>query len=253
VKLRASYGNAIKAVAPGWKAALRDLGNNQLANPLLGPERQKGWDAGLELYTGTTASLGVSFYDQTADDLIDQVFIDASTTPIVTQFQNVGQIKNKGWEFEGRLGLGRLRVAGTYTRNTSTVRRLSPTYGGDLQVGDRLLDTPASTSGLQVGYQLTQGTSVAAAMTYIGRRTGMNWLALYDVFFGTSEYTGSDRDYWTQYPAVTKFNLSLSQLVTPQLTGFLQIDNVGNNHRFEQSNVSDPLGRVTTIGLRFQY
>ena len=122
-----------------------------MANPNLGPERQEGTDGGLDLYFGQRASLQATYYDQTAIDLIDNVVF--SSSPYTYQFQNVGRIKNKGGEFQGRLNVGRFSLAGTYSITSSVVRRLSPTYSGDLKPGDRMLGIPKYTAGATVSYR----------------------------------------------------------------------------------------------------
>lgn len=253
VKWRAAYGNAIRGVEPSQKDAVPSAFQNQFANPLLGPERQEGWDAGVEAYFGDRITFGVTYYDQTAKDLIDQVYLDTQAAPPVVQFQNVGEIKNKGWEFEATWSLGKLGFGGTYSRSTSTVRRLGPTYTGDLVPGDQLLDVPKNTAGASVTFAPLDGMIMGGQLLHIGAKTGTDVIPLLGFFYGGDPYRGSGRDYWITYPSVTKFNLSVAQRLTQRFTAFVQVDNVGNNQRFEQDNATPPLGRVTTVGARFRY
>ena len=253
LKLRASYGNAIRGVDPTMKEAVRTTLNNQLPNPRLGPERQEGWDAGAEFYLGDRVSFGITHYHQKAKDLIDVVFVNTDVVPPENQFQNVGAIRNVGWELEGTLKLGRLGVRGTYSRVSSTVERLGATYGGDLRVGEHLLDVPKNTAGATMSLLASQGTRIVTSMTHIGGWTGTDWKALYGFFYGTDEFRGSLRDYRIEYPSVTKFSASLSQVLSPQVTAFMQIDNLGNNTRFEQNNTFVPRGRTTMVGTQFRF
>jgi outer membrane receptor protein involved in Fe transport len=219
----------------------------------LGPERQDGWDAGVEIYLARRVSFGLTHYDQTAKDLIDVVYLDATTSPPVSQNQNVGKIKNRGWELEGRLELNKVTVGGTYSHTTSTVQQLGPTYAGDLRTGDVLLEVPRNTAGATVSYSPGANTRLSARATHIGGWTGTDWLALYGVFFGSDPFRGSVRDYWITYPSVTKFTASVTQRLTGRLNGFVQVENLANNKRFEQSNLVIPTGRITTIGMEFRY
>ncbi|MBA3497318.1 MAG: TonB-dependent receptor [Gemmatimonadales bacterium] len=253
IKLRGSYGSAIRAVDPQQREAFRNPFSNQIANSRLGPERQDGWDAGVDVYFTERVSLGVTYYDQTAKDLIDIVYLDASTSPPVSQNQNVGRIKNRGWELESRVELGQLSLGGTYSHASSTVLELGPSYAGDLRVGDALLEVPANTAGVTISYAPWPGTHLSSRMTRIGGWTGTDWLALYGVFFGSDVFRGSTRDYWIDYPSVTKLNASVTQRLTRRLNAFVQVDNLGNNGRFEQSNIVTPTGRTTTVGMEFRY
>ena len=252
VKLRGSWGNAIRAPQPYQKVAETAFGSNQIANPFLGPERQKGWDAGVDVDMGA-AWLGVTYYDQTAIDLIDVVTTDPTTDVPETQYQNVGRIKNTGVEVEAGLSFSHFNVRGTYSRPGSTVRRLSPDYGGELRVGDALLGVPRHMAGGTVTYRPGQGTDLSLGVTHIGSWTDTDALALYQYFFGNAPYRGSGRDYWVQYPSVTKFNLSASQRVTAHVLGFVHIDNVGNNRRAERTNLNVQMGRAMQVGMQVQY
>jgi len=253
VKLRGSYGSAIRPPRPYQKQASLNPFLEILANPHLGPERQTGWDAGVEFYVGTAASFGVTYYDQEAKDLVDQVLLSTSGPIPQAQFQNVGKIRNKGWEFESTLTLGRLGFRATYSRPNSTVRELSPSYSGDLRSGDRLLEIPSSIARASINYTFFRHTNLGVEAVRIGHWTAIDWLSYYAFILGVEPFRGSGRDYWMEYPTVTKINVGLSQRVTDQLTGFVQVANVGNNTRFEQKNSNIPLGRVTTVGLRAQY
>ncbi len=172
VKLRASYGESIRAPAVQERDAFRDAFSIQLANPNLAPERQRGADGGVEVYVGR-ASVGVTYYNQRALDLIDFVSIPALPGTLPTyQYQNISLVRNEGWEFEARLPLGLVQLTGTYSITNSTVQQLPLGYGGDLQLGDQILGIPYTTAGVSVTYSPLARTTVTASMTYIGHWTG---------------------------------------------------------------------------------
>ncbi len=249
-KARVAFGKAIRPPLPGQASALVGPFSRQLANPNLGPEEQKGWDGGLDLSFGSLGSLEVTYFNQRAAGLIDNVTLDASTTPPAQQYQNVGAIKNRGWEFQGQFAVGRLSLAGTYTITNSIVQQLSPSYAGDLQPGDQMLLIPKHTAGATASYRLPL-TAVTVGMTYIGPWVYYDELALFGYFYGDgAPFRGSFRNYWMTYPGFAKFNLSLTQTVTNQISVFLRADNLTNNNVSELSNFNLSAGRMTLIGVR---
>ncbi len=248
-KGRVAYGKAIRPPAPGSTEAAVTAFFQQLANTDLKPEQQVGADGGLELYFSRRGSLEVTYYRQFAKDLIDQVLVNASTTPPTYQYQNVGQIKNSGWELGGRLKGGRLSLTATYSITSSVVERLSPTYTGALQPGDQMLHIPKYSGGATLSYGLPR-TTVALGVTSVSSWTETDWLALYGFYYGGQPYRGSPRAYWITYPGFTKLNLSVSHGLTDRLSVFVQSDNLTNSNAFEKSNLSLTPGRITTIGAR---
>jgi len=250
LKARASYGKGIRAPAPNQRLASVSSGAQTLANPGLGPETQVGVDAGLDLYLGERTSLGVTLYDQRAEDLIDYVVVDPSTTPPTRQFQNIGEIRNRGLELEARVGLLRsLTLAGTISAISSKVRTLSPSYTGAYRPGDPLLSTPTRLGGATVTYVVGR-SSATVSMTYFGSWTGYNWADRYASLFGGEPYRGSERAYWRQYPGFAKFKLGLNHEFGSGITGFLNVENLTNDTSIEYDDSIQTPGRITVLGIR---
>ncbi len=253
VKLRASYGESIRAPLPGERDSTRFGINVQLANPALAPERQRGVDGGVDVYVGR-ASLGVTYYSQRAINLIDQTTVSSpSDTLFTTQFTNVGRVKNEGWEFEGRLPLGRLQLAGTYSITSSIVQEVTPNYGGDYQVGDQIRRIPHTTAGATVTYSPLPQTTLTASVTHIGHWIENDVVALYGNIFGDQPYRGSARAYWMEYPTVTKFAIGASQALAKNVTAFVRAENVGDNRRAEQTNLDIPTPRSVIAGANVHF
>jgi outer membrane receptor protein involved in Fe transport len=253
LKLRSSYGESIRAPLPFQSTPRPGVFANQLGNPRLGPERQRGLDGGLELYFGTRGSLGVTYYNQSARDLIDLVLLGDGASPPNYQYQNVGRINNHGWEVEGRLGVGRLDIKGTFSTTSSTAKRLAPNYTGDYRTGDRVLDIPRTTASTTATYRAGHATALSLTWTHIGSWVQTDWVAFYGYLLGGEPFRGSNRDYWMMYPSIDKLSLGASQDLSQQVSAFLQADNVGNNRRFESSNINPSMGRTLTLGLRARY
>ncbi len=256
VKLRASYGESIRAPAPGQRDALQyaQYGYQYLANANLAPERQRGVDGGVEFYVGR-ASLGVTYYNQRAIDLIDLITVPTPPGTLLTyQYQNVSRVKNEGWEFEAQLPLGPVQLAGTYSITNSTVQALPPDYpAGGYQVGDRILTIPHTSAGATLTYSPLARTTLTASMTHIGHWIDNDWLVLYGYYYGNQPYLGSQRAYWIEYPTVTKFAVGVSQMLTRGLTAFVRAENVGNVLRYEHNNGYIPTPRSVIVGANVHY
>jgi outer membrane receptor protein involved in Fe transport len=252
LKLRGSWGRAIRAPSPGRKLGFVTATSVQLPNPELGPERQQGWDAGIDVTLGRSYSLGITYYNQIAENLADAVVL--AVTPVFTQqYQNVGRVKNTGIEVEGTLMVGPVSLRGQYGYVHARIQQLSPTYAGDLQVGDEPLLSPSHTGGASVTVAPSAKSSLSAGVVYVGSWTYYDNIALFRCFGGTGPCGASFRDYQTRYPAFVKLNLGVSQQFTPVLTGFLSIDNLTNNDADEASNLGPVRGRTSTAGFRIQY
>ena len=251
IKVRGSWGRGIRAPAPGQKGANVSSFQIQLPNPLLGPERQEGWDAGVDAIFGSQGSLSVTWYDQRATNLID--FVQLSPTPVPTvQFQNVARVRNMGVEVEGRLMLGRIQLNGQYGYTRSRVDELGPSYAGDLRPGDQALQTPKHTAGGGLSVELLPRTTLTGGVTYVGSWNTYDNFALFSCFGGTGPCRPSNRDYIVRYPGFAKINASILHSVTSTFTAFLSVENLTNNEAHELGNGQPVFGRITTLGLRFQ-
>jgi outer membrane receptor protein involved in Fe transport len=249
LKLRGSYGESIRAPSPGQREAQSYPGFQILANPALAPERQRGADGGVEVYLGR-ASLGITYYNQRAIDLIQFITLTSASG----QYQNLARVKNEGWELEGRLPLGPLQLAGTYSITNSTVLELPPGYpAGGYQVGDPILGIPHTSAGASVAYSPLPQTRLTVSMTHFGHWTERDWVALYGYYFGGQPYRGSDRAYWIEYPTVTKVAVSVSQMLMKGFTAFARAENLGNNHRYEGNNFNIPTPRSVLVGANVRY
>ena len=104
------------------------------------PERQTGWDGGVELYAGDRGSLSVTRYRQIARDLIYINFV-AFFPVFEQQFVNVARVKNSGWELEGTLRLvAGLNARATYSETESIVQALGPFAGANADQATKHLD-----------------------------------------------------------------------------------------------------------------
>jgi outer membrane receptor protein involved in Fe transport len=248
-KLRGAFGESIRPPAPHQRQAQSTASAEVLPNPDLGPERQVGGEIGLELFLAPGATLSVTAYDQHAHDLIENAILDGTTTPRTIQYQNLGRVRNSGFEIEATAAIEALGITGQYSIINSRVDALTPEYQGMYEVGDRLRGVPESAAAVSIAFNPLPSTSVTVRSMYAGDHMNIGSGALYAAIADGS-YTGQIRDYFVTFPAFIKSDVSLTQAFGQRLSMFLLMENVGNSDAVEQSDLFLSPGRITTLGLR---
>ncbi len=252
VKIRGSYGRAIRAPQAGFAGGSVSATSITLANPLLAPEQQRGWDAGVDLVFGSRGSLSLTGYDQTAKDLI--AFVQVADMPVPTfQFLNIGRVSNRGVEVEGTLNVHPLQLKGQYGHVRSRIEDLGSagTVSG-FQVGNRPLGLPTHTAGMALTLAPRQGTTLTAGLTYVGSYRQTDFLALLRCFGGTGPCP-ADFDFAATFPGFTKLNASITQRIARQIDGFVSVEDLTDSRAHEGSNLLPVTGRMTMVGLHLTY
>ncbi len=244
-KLRAAYGRGIRPPAPSARLSISTLRFHQIANPMLQPESQSGLEGGLEIFAGDHASMSLTGYTQVASGLIQQVILGRHTI----QYQNVGQILNRGAELEAHVRRGSAHIAATFSVTDSRVQALSSTYSGDLRVGDRVTEVPASSGSASLSWDLGR-SQVSLGTVYLGRWTGYDWARYIANQSQESTQLTSLRSYWREYPGLIRPYLSVSHILNNDVEWFARIDNLLNLQRFERDNLQVTAGRTMTVGAR---
>jgi iron complex outermembrane receptor protein len=253
VKLRSSYGEAILPPSPRQTQPLALAGGSfLLGNPDLKPQRQHGWDAGVDVSLGRSVSAGITYYDQTASDLIQFVTV---TPPVLEfQYQNVGRIRNSGLELEATVDIGPTRATGQFAVTDSKVAELSPIYTGDLRAGDRPLLVPKYTGGATLTVTPRRRTTLTAGLKYVGSFRNYDSFAQLSCAVGTGECLPSARDYIVEYPGFVKLDLGATQRLAPWVSAFVSVRNVANNMAAEKNNVNVAImGRITMAGMELTF
>ena len=260
VKVRASYGKALRAPGATASVGFKSGSSIQLANPNLAPERQDGWDGGVDLVFGTRGSLSVTGFDQTARDLI--AFLEVSSTPLPTyEFQNVGKVSNRGIEVEASFTPASwLALKAQYGHVHSRIIAIGAA-GGQVQVGDEPVGVPANTAGASLTATPHSGTSLTIGLTYVGRLHNTDTLGELRCLATFSQEacpasflaTFSTRDFIVSYPGFAKVNASVAHRFSRRVEGFLSVDNLTNNEAFEFYNASPVIGRTTMLGVGLTY
>jgi len=266
VKLRAAFGRGIRPARTVTRGGTWMGGHGREALASLAPEEQSGIESGVDALWGERLTLSVTRFDQRASGLVQPVaLLDYGATGprtggepgpprLLYQLQNVGAIDNHGWEMQARSALGPLAVGATLTLVSSRVARLASGYLGDLREGDRMLEVPARTMGLNATWTRSRWSatgSVARAADWVN----YDKLALAKAIAADS--TGwltpvgpALRAYWRNYDGLTRLSLRGSYAVRQHTWVSLSGDNLLNRQIGEPDNVTVVPGRTIAVGLR---
>jgi len=252
LKLRGSWGRAIRPPNPGAKLGGSSPTSITRPNPDLRPEQQRGWDAGVDAVFGRQGSLSVTYFNQTAKDLIAKMIVNADTTPLIYQYQNVGRVKNTGVEVEASVALGMLSIRGQYGYVHSRIE--DPGAATDLLPGDEFLATPTHTAGVSLSLAPRSRTTLVAGVTFVGESVGYDTPAYFRCLAGTGPCPSPSgpglRPYRMMLPSLFKVNATISQQLPRGLTAFVSVDNLTNSTEHEFALLSPVMGRITTVGLQ---
>lgn len=248
LRLRAAWGRGLKPPEPGMSRAMSVSTIVQLPNPDLSSETQSGWELGAELFLRNGLFARATWYDQTAEDLIQQVQIKVEGATRSFQWQNLGEIANTGVELEAGAAVGALTLSGVLYLTSSQVTKLTPRYTGDLKPGDDLLEVPSSVGSLAVRYDGGFWNAEVGG-SWLGPWMGYDWAGIQSVVDGVAPARGPVRNYWLEYPGVFRPYLAGTVQVGRRLSAFARMENPGNTGAYIRDNISPPLGRTAIIGL----
>jgi len=264
VKVRGAYGKGIRppqmSTASGPLLGLQSfsLGSS------LSPEEQSGVEAGADLFYGKFLSLHATRFDQRASGLIQPVSVYQSVTDgalhykrIVYELQNVGEISNRGWELQGTLGSGPWSLGATFTQVDSKVQKLAAQYSGDLRPGDRMLEIPAHTYGVNGSYGNSRW-SAAFNVTRASDWVNYDRIALLTAFASQNRdprgFVGPQlRDYWINYEGVTRVGGRFGLFLGRGMTFTLEGENLLDEQRGEPDNITILPGRTVSAGLKVRF
>ena len=260
LKIRTAFGRGIRPPQTSNRSGLlMGIGGTP------SPEEQTGIEAGADFFFGRNAALHVTRFDQRASGLIQPVsiynFTSNESLPsyrrLVYELQNVGEITNRGWELSGSMGEGPWSIGGTFSQVDSRVQKLAPLYTGDLQPGDRMLEVPARTFGLNAGYakgKLSMSWRVSRASNWIN----YDRLSLLSAFArddsDSGDFVGSGlRSYWKEYSGVTRIGGRVGLTVSRGMSLMLDGENLLDEQRGEPDNITVLPGRTLSAGLRVRF
>jgi iron complex outermembrane receptor protein len=260
LKVRAAFGRGIRPPQTSNRSGLlMGIGGTP------SPEEQTGIEAGADFFFGTNAVLHATHFDQRASGLIQPVSVYNVTSNenlpryrrLVYELQNVGEITNRGWELSGSVGDGPWSLGGTFSQIDSRVRKLASLYTGDLRPGDRMLEVPARTFGMNAGYakgRLSMSWRVSRASDWVN----YDRLSLLSAFATenseSGDFVGPElRSYWKQYSGVTRVGGRVGLTVSRGMSLMLDGENLLDEQRGEPDNITVLPGRTLSAGLRVRF
>jgi iron complex outermembrane receptor protein len=258
VKLRAAFGKGIRPPQTSNRLRL-GVGGTPSA------EQQSGIETGADLFFGKTVALHATRFDQRASGLIQPVSVygvsSSDTLPryrrMVYELQNVGEITNRGWELSGSLAEGPWSLGATFSQVDSRVQKIASRYTGDLRPGDRMLEVPARTFGLNTGYshgRLSMSWRVARASDWINYDRLSLLGAFADASTTAQQIVGPElRSYWKQYGGVTRLGGRIAIAASRDMTFTLDGENLLDEQRGEPDNTTVLPGRTLSAGLHVRF
>jgi vitamin B12 transporter len=232
LKLRASYGTGFRA--PSFLELYgRDqyyLGNRPYREthpnaPVLRPEHDRGYDAGLDYYLpGQLGTLSATWFQSDYRDLIEYNFQVFPST-----VENLGRARTHGVELSGRTTLpGAVEASVSYTYLEAF--SLAPTGH------TRLLRRPRHQLNLDAHHRFGAGVTAGAGVHYVGQRDDVD---------AQSYATVADPDY-----AVARVYAAWQ--VTPRLTVKARVENA-LDRKYEPVNGYPALGLGAFGGVEWTF
>ena len=266
LKLRSAYGKGIRPPQTSSRSGTLLGLKESLYGSGLSPEQQSGIEAGADLFFGRALALHATRFDQRASGLIQPVSIQIAEAPgdsmpkyrrIAYQLQNVGEISNTGWELQSTYGNGPWSVGATFSQVDSRVRNLATHYTGDLRAGDRMLEVPARTFGINASFAKSQWSTswnVSRASDWIN----YDRIALASAFSNNNtplqDFVGWKlRSYWKNYSGVTRIGGRANFLIGRGMTFTVDGENLLDKQRGEPDNITVLPGRTVSAGLRLSF
>jgi iron complex outermembrane receptor protein len=249
LRIRAAWGSGIRPPEPGMNRDVTTATLDQIANPDLAPERQRGIETGADIFFSSGSSVKVTWYDQRATNLIQQVQRrDVGSSTHTYQYQNVGVVRNRGLELEASHRLGRVTAAAIVHLPRSEVLRVAPGYAGELLRGDRLIEVPDAAGSASLRYESGR-VYAEGGLTWLGGWTGYDWVLIRRIELGQATERQTPRGYWLEYPGVVRPYVAIGVDVRDNLRASVRVDNPANTAEVIRDNLSPPLGRQLMFAL----
>lgn len=244
-RLRVNFGNAFKE-----PTFTENFGTSStVGNPDLDPERSRTWEVGArQPLWGDRLSLGVTFFDQAFEDLVQ--FTASPADSLVggdgpaPNFFNVAEATSRGLELEVEAELPHgFRVRGDYTRLDTEVidAGFQGGPGETFESGEELLRRPAHSANAAVTWRPPTGGSARVSVRRVGERD--------DLLFSGFAGERITLDAYTRVDVALRHPIRLpgsgsDAVVTPTI----RVDNVFDEDYREVAGF-DTRGRTVLAGL----
>ncbi|MFA8343576.1 MAG: TonB-dependent receptor domain-containing protein [Rhodothermaceae bacterium] len=259
VKPRASWGKSTQAPDPLSKVRQETQYTLQLANPDLKPQVQKGWEAGADVYLSTYLTVGITYYDQLVEDMINFKMLGLTDDgKMKFQYANFKEVENYGLELSAKFQYDRFLLSTAYTSNTSVYGNGFPTkeeaangMSPNIYTGARILGIPYSTFTSSLTYYfpaLFGGAGKSGSLTleyyHLGKVTQSDYIG--ETRFRTENPGQPAKREYKEFDGYGKWNLRGNVSLLDNLVLFVDIMNLFNKQTVMNSG---PLrGRSISIG-----
>jgi len=263
-KLRASYGSSIRQYhIQNSLADFRILDNGwtrtTLANPDLKPERQDGYDLGIDAIIRDRVSLNITYYNQGMKDFIQAEVLEPYPDA-VWRYENIALVRNKGLEIEGAVDLGRLNIRGNFGTISSKPEDLGPiTPSPGREVGKQLWFVPKNSAALAVTVEPLARTRISATLSHQGSMFGLEYkdrnkcrATNSPEYCPGSIYTGT-ADWWMDLPSVTTLNMNVERELPRSMLVYLKVDDLTNSWNQWSGFGRMYFSRTVSLGIRARY
>ncbi|HYW06603.1 MAG TPA: TonB-dependent receptor [Longimicrobium sp.] len=245
---------------------------SQRGNPAVGPEVQRGGEVGADLAWDDVASLGVTAFRQTAEDLLGTLLTFVTDSSVVNDFGaplqffqsqtvNVGRVRNTGVEVQGTARLGPVALRGTFATADSRVLRLNNPDDPRYATAAALVG-PARRSGSLDGRWEGRRATLGAHLTYVGPVRLDRNDALVEEALNARLLPRSPRVY-NPFESFTAGSYTAGEYALVDVTAtyrvrregevFLNAFNIGDFYQNDASNTAVARGRRMLAGVRVTF
>jgi hypothetical protein len=274
VKMLGSYGSATRPPNASYRLSLQsvltgyDLTQyvSQFSAPNLTPEYSRGPQGGLEFYYGNLGSVTINHYQQKITNIIQLVRVDSLPRTrlsdgfrdfaIQQQYQNVANIRQRGWSGTASLNAGPLSVKGTYSWDDSKVTSWYGTVASE--TNGAFVGVPTHTGNVTVSYGYG-GTSMTFVTNYVGSSlqygcaTNPELARLFARIRAYTERVVSPCRRIAPNLGYAKSDLAVSQRLSRWASASLNVMNLGDNYASDVTDQFPSLGRQTLLGVSLRF
>ncbi|MDQ7817425.1 MAG: TonB-dependent receptor [Melioribacteraceae bacterium] len=160
LKFKFTYGTGFKA------PSLFYLYDPMFGNPVLKPEKSKGWDIGFEKYlSGKRILIGLTYFNLKMENMFG---FDSNFRTV-----NIAQASSKGIEFYTSLiNIDRFSVNANYTFTDT-----KDLFDGSVDFNQQLLRRPKHQASINMNYMISENLNLNSGLRYVGKREDKDFSA----------------------------------------------------------------------------
>jgi len=263
IKPRLSYGKSSEAPDPSMRQEIIAIypwfTEIQVANPGLKPQIQKGFEVGSDFYISHFFTMGITYYNQQVENLINTETIENPEYDRAYRWVNYKDVKNSGWEFNMSALFSRFKATTAYSIINSKFgdeflskeeAMAGSPYTAFQYAGGRVPYIPASNFTANITYSLPaflgwtkKGGSLTIEFVQIGSEVASSMVE-YQYRMVTDNY---DPVPYEEHDGFVRWNMRGDMAVHNNVVLFFDILNLTNN---QDLSWNGPLrGRTITVGI----